>query len=108
MEPSPVDPRIQHLFEKMADEYENEFAMISWDALREEAIFQFYDESSSARRVSVSLKKFLRCVGDNGLSEEVLVEICPLTMNGEEWYKVGGPKVVMSMLPSAVLAVIIR
>jgi hypothetical protein len=108
MEPTPVDPRIQHLFEKMADEYENEFALISWDALRKEAIFQFYDENATARRASVSLKEFLRCVGDNGLSEETLVEVCSMSLLEEGWCKDSFPKVVVSMLPSAVLAIITR
>jgi hypothetical protein len=112
MEPTPVDPRIQYLFEKMADEYEGEFAMISWDPLQKEAIFQFHDGSSSARRASVSLKTFMRQhedgLGNTTLTKEFLVEIGSMVLIGGEWYKNEFPKVVVSMLPSAVLAIITR
>lgn len=112
MEPTPVDPHIQHLFEKMADEYENELAMISWDPLQQETIIQFCDGSSSVRQASISPKTFLRQhedeSGNKTLTQEFLVEVCSMVLIGGRWYRNEFPKVVVSMLPSAVLAIITR
>jgi hypothetical protein len=108
MEPTPVDSRIQNLFEKMADEYAGEISLISWDSLRKEAILHLRDESGCEVRTILALKEFLRCVGDNGLSEETLIEVHPVNLVGGEWLRNSWPKVVVSMLPSAVLAIISR
>lgn len=108
MEPTPVDPRMQHLFEKMADEYTGTLSMISWSPLPKEATLHLCDESGCETRVILALKEFLRCVGDNGLSEETLIEVHSMSLIEWNWFRNSWPKVVVSMLPSAVLAIIAR
>jgi hypothetical protein len=108
MELTPADPRIQSLFEKMADEYTGEISMISWNPLPKEATLHLHDESGCETRVILALKEFLRCVGDNGLSEETLIEIHSMSLVDGDWFRNSWPTVVVSMLPSAVLAIISR